>query len=205
MQRNTKIFIIIAVPVVVVLITIVVIIAASLETCKDNTLCVVLNKQNESKSDKVYEGGLYVINPSYHFSHGLPMQGHSLVGGVQTQNESIKTDNNATTELGVFVVFKFYIKKENVFKFFEALPKNFSSDEYDVATLVQQQALPIVTEVLGLWNCSEYFKYKEDEQHWIDLYAEECRKRFEEANMLFTLDEEKPIKAVFLFDGCGYD
>jgi len=204
MNRNTKIFIAIAVPVVIVLIGAVVIIALSLNTCDDGKLCVALNKNNKTTNSKVYNSGLYLISPAYHFSQGLPAQNYSFVGGVQTQNDTIKSEVvNVTTELSVFVVFKFYVKEENVFKFFDAMPRNYSSDEYDISSAVAKNATPIVTEVLGLWNCTEYRTHEED--YWIEKYSVELRSRFEKEGMLFTLDEKAPVKAVFLFDGCGYD
>jgi len=201
MNRNTKIFIIVAIPVVIVLIGVVVIIALCLNTCPDGKYCVALNSKNESTSEKVYEAGLHVISPAYHFSEGLPAENFSFVGGVQTQNEHILTPNEQYTELSVFVVFKFYVKKENVMEFFRIMPNNFSADEYVVSSEVARNATNVVTDVLGLWTCADYKNH--DEQYFIDAYAVELKKRFEAAGMLFTLDETHPVKAVFLFDGYG--
>jgi len=185
----------VAIPVVIVLIGVVVIIALSLNTVEDGKLCVVLNSKNKSMSDRVYDEGLYMISPAYHFSQGLPAKNNSYVGGVETHDETI--------DLYAFVVFKFYVKEENVMEFFKALPKNFSSNEADVANAVVKNATPVVTEILGKYDCATY--RSQEEKYWIDVYAKEMRERFEAANMLFTLDEKAPVKAVFLFGGCGYD
>jgi len=203
MNQKTKIFIAVAVPVVIILIGGVIVIALSLATCPAGKLCVVLNGKNETTSKKVYKAGLHMISPAYHFSLGLPAPEASAVGGVQTANESIVTETvNKTVDLGVFVVFKFYIPEENVFSFYDTLENNYSSGDYDVATYVQSVATPVVTEILGSYNCTEYREIQ-DEDVWIARYAADLKRRFEEEKFLFKLDAKKPVKAVFLFSDVG--
>jgi len=207
MQYKTKVFTAIAVPVVILLIGAVVVIAISLETCDSGKLCVALNSDNETVNDKVYDGGVHVISPAWHFSNGLPAFNHSIVGGVQTASEKIILYNESGdityTELGVFVVFKFYVEEKNVFKFFEAMPNGFLSDEYDFSSMVAKNATPVVTDILSSFNCTEY-KDHQEEEYWIKKYGIELEKRFKEHDFLFTLDNYTPVKAVFLFDGCGH-
>jgi len=222
MNRNTQIFIGVAVPTVFLLILAVVLITISLKTCVDSmnnksniVLCVSLNKKNES-TGSYYKTGLHVINPTYHFSYYLPSKGYSMVGGVQTQNENIidkneQTNTSVRVELGVFLVFKYYIKEDNIFKFFEALPGNYSNDEYGISTAVAKNATPIVQEIIGRWTCNDYRNKLAElgdktEEYWMGQYRDALNKSFIDNEFLFTLDEEKPIKAVFFFGGyCGYD
>jgi len=97
LQRKTKIFIGVAVPVVLVLIAGIIVICASLETCecpqqKEDCFCVALDSENKSVGTSVYDGGIHVIGPTYHFSKGLPAPNNSIVCHIQTGTDDVIDD-----------------------------------------------------------------------------------------------------------------
>jgi len=209
MNRNMIIFIAIAVPVVVCLIVAVVVITLSINTVRDGKMCVPLNSDNETVNDKVYFEGTHLISPAYHFSEGLPVKEAPMAAGVEVQSTRIPNPGGDPTELGIFIVFKFYIKEENAYKYFDSLAKRYSAEEYDIMNGFIQKASSVVEEVLSRNTCAQYDEGKDDEaaheKKWIDYFARECNISFVKNNSLFTLYEPEPIRAIFFFEGCQFD
>jgi len=203
------IFLAIAIPVVIILIVVVVVITLSINTVRDGKMCVPLNGDNKTVNDKVYFEGTHLISPAYHFSEGLPVKDAPMAAGVEVQSTRIPSPDGDPVELGIFIVFKFYVKEENAYKYFDSLAKNYSAEEYDIMNGFIQKASSVVEEVLSRKSCADYTEGKDDEEahekKWIKYFAEECNKIFVKKDMLFTLYEPEPIKAIFFFEGCDFD
>jgi len=172
-------------------------------------MCVPLNGDNKTVNDKVYFEGTHLISPAYHFSEGLPVKDAPMAAGVEVQSTRIPSPDGDPVELGIFIVFKFYVKEENAYKYFDSLAKNYSAEEYDIMNGFIQKASSVVEEVLSRKSCADYTEGKDDEEahekKWIKYFAEECNKIFVKKDMLFTLYEPEPIKAIFFFEGCDFD
>jgi len=208
------IFIAIAAPVVVILIVAVVVITLSINTVRDGLMCVPLDSENKTVNDKVYFEGTHLISPAHHFSEGLPVEKHPMSAGVEVQSTRIPNPAGDPEELGVFVVFRFFVPEKNAYKYFDSLAKNYSAEEYDIMNGFIQKASSVVEEVLSQHTCAEYDEgYSEDdkaakaahEKKWIKHFATECNKLFVANNSLFTLYEPEPIKAILFFEGCGFN
>ena len=203
------IFLAIAIPVVIILIVVVVVITLSINTVRAGKMCVPLNSENKSVNDKVYFEGTHLISPAYHFSEGLPAKGSPMAAGVEVQSTRIPNPDGDPVELGIFIVFKFYVEEKNAYKYFDSLAKNYSAEEYDIMNGFIQKASTVVEEVLSRKSCAEYDAGKEDveahEKKWIKYFAKECNEIFVKEKMNFTLYDPEPIKAIFFFEGCSFD
>lgn len=209
MNRKMVIFLAIAIPVVIVLIVVVVVITLSINTVRAGKMCVPLNSDNESVNDKVYFEGTHLISPAYHFSEGLPVESAPMAAGVEVHSTRIPTLDGEPEELGAFIVFKFFVKEKNAYKYFDSLAKNYSAEEYDIMNGFIQKASTVVDDIMARHTCAEFEEGMEDteahEKKWIKYFAEECNKIFVKKDMLFTLYEPEPVKAVFFFEGCRFD
>jgi len=195
------IFIAIAVPVVIVLIVAIVVITLCINTVRDGYICVVLDSDNKTVSDKVYSEGTHLISPLHHFSAGLPAKTSPMNGGVFAEYEDI--------ELKVFIVFKFYVEEKDAFRYFDGMANNYTSNEYEIENAFVMNATNVVTDVMKKYNCAQYdADYERDkaahEEKWKEIFYNECKAIFEEKGFPFTLNEKKPVQAVIFFDGCGF-
>jgi len=209
MNRKMIIFTVIAVPVALVLIAGIVVIYLCIETCTSNRLCVPLDKSSDPVNSKVYEGGTHLISPTQHFSPGLPAKGHPMNVHVFTEGDVFDDVNpNNFPVLDVYVVFRFYVEKDNVYDYFYSLQNNFTSTDIEIADVVNSNISRVLYEIVSTRNCSAYNagyskeNSQEHEDKWKEIFAKECKERFEEEGMLFSLDEETPIYSVSFFNGC---
>jgi len=204
------IFFAVGLPIVAVLIVAIVVITLSLNTVKAGKMCVTLNKKNESVNDKVYLEGTHLISPLNHFSAGLPTKEAPMSAGVYTQSSEVPDGVlNTTTELSVYVVFRFYVEQDNAYDYFRALGKNFSSEDYEIETAFNKNASEVVKNILGKYSCAQYNEGKDDEaaheKKWIQTFTKDCKEQFAKNGERFSLDASVPIKAIMFFDGCAFE
>jgi len=206
------IFIAIAVPVVLLLSMTVLLIAFSINVVKEGCISVPLNSKNETVNTKVYGEGTHVISPAHHFAFGLPAKGSPWVNYVQSESFTVSKSSDpeeGTSHLGVYIVFQFYVEESKAYEYYEAIPKTYAAGEYEILTGFNKIAKPIVDGLLNKYTCAEYYdNYTESntEPHevlWIGKFKEDFKELFK--GQPFTLDEEDPIKAIFFFDGCGFN
>jgi len=146
-----------------------------------------------------------LISPSYHFSSGVPREENPFNGGVEVYYET-NSSSGGTETLGVYAVFKFYVRQDDVHKFFQALPNKYASAEYDIIVGFTRTVTSVLSEVMSNYTCADYMVGKENEtKHeldWIDRFTDECQTIFNARKMPFTLDGK--IRAVLFFNGCGF-
>jgi len=133
-----------------------------------------------------------------------------MAAGVETQVFEVNKSHEANPgPFGIYIVFKFYVEESKVYDFYKSIPNTFNASEYDILTGFTKTVSPIVQEVLALHECDEYKEgmenEKEHEKKWIAKLYEECNSRFKANNMLFTLDDKEPVRALFFFAGCGFE
>jgi len=207
MNRNMIIFTVIAVPVALVLIGGIILIYFCINTCPSGRWCVPLDKDDEPVGDKVYPGGTHLISPVLHFSPGLPSKDEPMDVHVYTAGDVIDDVYGGFPGLASYTVFRFYVEEDKVYEYFDSLENNYTSSDTDVVDAIMSNISRVVSDVMPLWNCSDYNKGVTDleaRKEMRDKIVKECIKRFKDENMLFSLDEDEPVYTMVFLEGCSY-
>jgi len=211
-MKPFHIFVLIALPVCIILIGLIIGFYFSIGQVPAGKMCVPLNGDNESVNSDVYYEGTHLIWPWYHFSAGLPTKDSPLSAGVYMSSDQIPEHDdqgrNSTTELSVYIVFRFYVDENDAYPYFESLTNTYSSLDYEIETAFNKNASEVIKTVLERHNCTEYDEGRtnedEHEKKWIKIFTQEIGDLFKAKGERFTLDKDVPIKAIFFFDGCSF-